>query len=470
MENVIVYIQSRKKNVFQPPQGILNSPSTDKSLPDDAGVRVHETVDTPLPVVALLGRTPFTTMVSAAGGGITRHGSIALNRWRMDPTRDDYGQWCYVRDLRTDRVWSTTHQPTGVAADTYEVTMALHSVTFRRRDGDIETTTEVVVVPGEPAESRRVTVVNNSDTAARLELTSYQEIVLATTVSDRGHRAFGNLFVQTEWVPELSSLLAMRRPRSKNDDPLWCGHTVASAAALESVTCETDRARFQGRGRGARNPVVMDTPGDLTNTVGAVLDPVFAIRVVISVPAGGSASVVFSTFGALDREDALRLAGRLSDVDLASTSLYEAVVDAQAEVIALGIAARDAASNQVVASEMIYGGRAGYDTTARRGDLLAAGLTGEFPVFLSDPEDHDERIIRSLTLHRYWRVKGLVSDLVLGCRSTDRAGEVSAVVQEHLAALDETAMLGAPGGVFVLAPESLPAATWRLLGSIARVR
>lgn len=429
-----------------------------------------ESADTHLPVVGLLGRIPFTTMVSAAGGGITRHGSIAINRWRMDPTRDDYGGWCYLRDLRTGRVWSTTHQPTGVTADSYRVTMELHSITFHRRDGDIETTTEIVVVAESPAESRRVTVSNHADSPAQIELTSYQEIVLAPTVSDRGHRAFGNLFVQTEWVPEHASLFAMRRPRSKNDSPLWCGHSVASAVSIESITCETDRARFHGRGRGARNPVAMDNPGDLTNTVGAVLDPVLALRVVISVPAGGSASVIFSTFGALDRADALRLAETFSSGDLAGKSFDEAVVDAQAELVALEVTPTQAAGIQNVASELIYGGRSGHATKAQRADLIAAGLTGEFPVLLSDPEDYDETIAESLKVHRYLRAKGLFSDLVFACRSTERAEEISAAVQNYLAALGETAILGQPGGIFVFPPDSLGGETWRLLGSIARAR
>ncbi len=431
---------------------------------------MYETVDTPLPVVALLGRTPFTTMVSAAGGGITRHGSVAINRWRMDPTRDDYGQWCYVRDLRTGRHWSTAYQPTGVAGDSYSVTMALHSVTFHRRDGDIETTTEIVVVPGSAAESRRVSLFNHSDSVARIELTSYQEVVLASTVSDRGHRAFGNLFVQTEWNPEHSSLFAMRRPRSKKDTPLWCGHTVASTAGLESLTCETDRARFQGRGRGARNPVAMDTPGNLTNTVGAVLDPVLALRIIVSVPAGGSASVIFSTYGALDHADAVRLAGIFSSVDVAGKSFSEAVVDAQAEVVALEVTPADAAANQESAPQLIYGGRPGNVTTSGRRDLLAAGLTSELPVVLSDPDESDERIAESLKIHRYWRAKGLFSDLVFACRTAERAAEITAVVQDHLAALEETGIFGKPGGIFVFAPDTLDAQTWRLLGSIARVR
>ena len=49
-------------------------------------------------------------------------------------------------------------------------------------------------------------------------------------------------------------------------------------SASAPVTCETDRARFLGRGRSTRDPVALETDGPLSGTTGAVLDPIFALR------------------------------------------------------------------------------------------------------------------------------------------------------------------------------------------------
>ena len=84
-------------------------------------------------------------------------------------------------------------------ADWYRAFLATDRVTFHRADGDIETRTEIAVVPEDSAEVRRVTVTNNGDEAREIELTSYGEIVLAPPEADRAHPAFGNLFVETEW-------------------------------------------------------------------------------------------------------------------------------------------------------------------------------------------------------------------------------------------------------------------------------
>ena len=48
---------------------------------------------------------------------------------------------------------------------------------------------------------------------------------------------------------------------------------------MGAVTCETDRARFVGRGRSTRDPARAGrTDGALSGTTGAVLDPIFALR------------------------------------------------------------------------------------------------------------------------------------------------------------------------------------------------
>ncbi len=84
-------------------------------------------------------------------------------------------------------------------ADWYRALLATDRVTFHRSDGEIETRTEIAVVPEDAAEVRRVTVTNHAQEAREIELTSYGEIVLGPADADRAHPAFANLFVETEW-------------------------------------------------------------------------------------------------------------------------------------------------------------------------------------------------------------------------------------------------------------------------------
>src|SRR5205814_10174498 len=140
---------------------------------------------------------------------------------------------------------------------------ATDRVTFHRRDHGIETRTEVVVVPEDAAEVRRVTVTNETDAAREIELTSYGEVTIAVPGADRQHPAFSNLFIQTEWHAWCSAITATRRPRSADERRLWCVHVVDSGGGerVGEASCETDRAGFLGRGRSTREPAALERDG-----------------------------------------------------------------------------------------------------------------------------------------------------------------------------------------------------------------
>ncbi|MEO7368741.1 MAG: glucoamylase family protein, partial [Gemmatimonadaceae bacterium] len=277
-------------------------------------VREIETPHTPQPVVAMLGNAPFTTMITNAGGGFSKYGNLAVTRWKHDSTRDNYGQWCYVRDTASGQVWSATFQPTGVEPQWYRVRFASDRVTFMRRDSGIDTQTEIAVASDDGAEVRRVTLFNRTPVSREIELTSYAEVVLSPPDADRAHPAFGNLFVETEWLEGSAALFATRRPRSATEARMWCAHVAAvGPQSMASITCETDRAKFIGRGRSVRNPGALDVGAELSGTVGAVLDPIFSLRVKVRIPPNSSAEVAFTTFVTDSKQRALELADLYHD-------------------------------------------------------------------------------------------------------------------------------------------------------------
>ena len=109
-----------------------------------------------------------------------------------------------------------------------EAIATAESVTLVREHDGIRTTLEVALVANTPAEERRLTIENLSGRERRLEVTTYAELVLNTPVADAAHPAFSKLFVQTEWSEAQQALLAMRRLRATDDEPLWVIHTLRS--------------------------------------------------------------------------------------------------------------------------------------------------------------------------------------------------------------------------------------------------
>ena len=142
---------------------------------------------------------------------------------------------------------------------------------------------------------RRISVTNTSSRPREVELTSYSEMVLAPLASDIAHPAFSNLFIETQFDGRHSALLARRRSRSSEDKPVWGVHVLATAIdTIGGVQFETDRARFLGRGHSAADPISVIADQPLSNTVGAVLDPIFSLRSRVRLQPNETAQIVLT--------------------------------------------------------------------------------------------------------------------------------------------------------------------------------
>jgi cyclic beta-1,2-glucan synthetase len=430
--------------------------------------------------VALLGHLPYTVMVSQCGGGYSRYEMLAVTRWQADGSRDATGQFCYVKDLSAAHVWSAAHQPVCTPADWYHAYLATDRVTFHRADGDIETRTEITVVPEDTAEVRRVTVTNNGTEPCEIELTSYGEIVLAPPEADRAHPAFGNLFVETEWHEWCGAVTATRRPRSAKEQSLWCVHVVDTGKErVGAPTCETDRARFLGRGRSTRDPAALDANGPLSGTTGAVLDPIFAIRTRVRLSPGQSASVAFTTLVATTRDRAFELADRYHDPHAAQRALDLAWTSSQVELRELQLTPADAAVFQELAGHLFYGTGAlrapQAELRRNRGSqplLWANGVSGDWPILLATIESAEglPTLRQLLAAHRYWRRRGMMVDLVvLNTHPPTYLQDLGDRIMAAVYATGDSGSFDRPGGVFVRRRDLIGADELLMLRATARV-
>ena len=187
--------------------------------------------DTAVPEVQLLSNGSYHVVVTDAGGGYSRWKNLSVTRWREDPTRDNWGAFCYIRDAESGHLWSTAFQPTLRRADTYHAAFATGHAAFRRRDHDVETHTDIAVSPEDDVELRRIRITNGSAARKVLDVTSYAEIVLAAPATDAAHPAFSKLFVETEILRERQAILCTRRPRAPDEPTPWMFHLLTTSQA-----------------------------------------------------------------------------------------------------------------------------------------------------------------------------------------------------------------------------------------------
>lgn len=441
--------------------------------------RVYDTPHLPTPRTQLLSNGTYTVMITSAGSGYSQCGPLAVNRWREDVTRDNWGSFVYVRDVRSGAVWSTGYQPVGREPQSYAVAFSEDKVDFWRQDGGISTHTEVVVSAEDNVELRRVSVTNASSRPREIELTSYSEIVLAPPAADAAHPAFSNLFVETEFFAAENALLAHRRQRSAADEPVWGVHVVAtSGETIGVIQYETDRARFVGRGHTPADPIAVMEDRPLSNTTGAVLDPVFSLRCRMRLMPNETAQVSFATAVAHSREEATSLADKYHDPNIFEREARLAWTRAQVEMSHLNIDAAEAHLFQRIGGRVLYSDPSLRPSphvlalnTQAQSNLWLYGISGDLPIVLVriNKEDDVAMVRQIARAHEYLHLKGLRFDLVI---MNDHPFSYAQSLQDGLQGLVRTtgmqALQDKPGGVYLRRADLMPEADRILLHSVAR--
>jgi cellobiose phosphorylase len=461
---------------YSPPEEIAEI----SVVSNDTAMRVINTPNTPIPQVQLLSNGRYHVMVTNAGGGYSRWKDIAVTRWREDTTCDNWGSFCFIRDTEKGIFWSTAHQPACKEGINYEAVFSQGRAEFRRHDSGIETHTEIVVSPEDDMEVRRVHLTNRTRKRKIVEVTSYAEVVLTAAVADALHPAFSKLFVQTEILRNKHAILCTRRPRSVEEHAPWMFHVMKMRGAeIQEVYYETDRMQFIGRGNTIVNPQAMYQSAELSGSEGPVLDPIVSIRYLVTLNPH-EAVTIDMIFGMADtRELGENLIEKYQDTHFIDRAFELAWTHNQVVLRQINASDADAQLYASLASSVIY---ANPSLRAEPGILIAnhrgqSGLwgysiSGDLPIVLlqiEDPANID--LVRQLVqAHAYWRLKGLIVDLVIW---NEDHGVYRQILQNQLLGLItsgvEKDIAERPGGIFVRVSDQIATEDRILIQTAARI-
>ena len=445
----------------------------------DTQIRIINTPLTRIPEIQLLGNGRYQVMIANSGAGYSRWKDLSVTRWREDPTKDDRGIFCYIKDVNSGNFWSNTYEPTLRAGKKYEVIFSQAHVEFRRHDHGIDTNTEIVISPEDDIEMRRVRITNTSAFSRVLEITSYAEVVMAPQAADEAHPAFSNLFVETKILPEYKALVCTRRPRSEEETPPWMFHLMnVQGATVEATSYETARLPFIGRGRSLIHPQAMDIES-LSGSQGAVLDPIVAIRCRVSIKPNHTATIDLIYGISETRETCEALMNKHRDEHLRSRAFELSWTHNQVLLRQINATEADAQLYDQLASSVIYPnpalrGEAAVILNNSRGQsgLWSHSVSGDLPIVLLHMSDQEnlELARQMIQAHAYWRLKGLFVDLVIW---NEDHGSYRQLLQDQIQGLVNTDAVNQhfqkPGKIFVRSADQISPEDRILFESVARV-
>jgi len=444
----------------------------------ESQLRIINTPNTPIPELQLLCNGSYQVMVTNSGGGFSRWKNLSLTRWREDVIKDNYGIFCYIKDVNTGNFWSNTYHPTLQPAQNYGAVFSQGTIEFHRQDFGFETKTVIVVSPEDNVEIRKIKITNRSQSSKVLEITSYTEIVLATQASDESHPAFSNLFVQTEIMPEYNAIFSTRRARSKDELPPHFFHLIdAYGAQVEDVSYETDRMQFIGRGRTLANPQALDA-GRLAGNQGAVLDPVMATKCRITIKPYSTATVDLIYGICESRKESEAVMHKYRDKNLKKRALDLSWTHSQVLLRQINATEADAQIFGKLAASVIYSNPAFRASDAviksnYRGQsgLWSHSVSGDLPIVLLQIFDlgNLDLVTQMIKAHSYWQLKGLTVDLMIW--NEDHGSYRHELQDQILGMISAVNILTAhiPGRIFVKSTEQISSEDRILFESVAKI-
>jgi cyclic beta-1,2-glucan synthetase len=369
----------------------------------------------------LLGHGDLATIITSAGTGVTTWRGLDVCRFREDGRLEPYGTFIYVRNRSIDHSWSSGFEPTRVSPSSYRAAFSVDHVEIHRRDGDVETATEIVVSPEHCVEVRRISLTNHGSHPCEIDVTSYAEVALAPRAADVAHRAFSNMFVEMEEQADLGAILATRRTKGSTENQPWMVQMLApESGAWGPAQCDSSRARFVGRGHDVAQPEGLRRD-ELPGADRYPLDPAIVLRRSIAIEPQSTVRIALVTGVAASRAEALSLAHSYVGAAQVDRTFELAWADARVELEHLRVGAAKSFRFQRLLSFVLDPQpalRAATLPSALRGDGRAAlwsqGISGDLPLVVVRVDDGavTEMCRELLLAHEFFRLNNFSLDLL----------------------------------------------------------
>ena len=455
----------------EPIRGRADLSTPEITIVDDPTRRPH--------AAGLLSNGHYSLLLSSRGSARATWNGQSVTRWRPDSIEAGAGPFVFLRDTKSGEFWSATAEPCRSDGETVQTVISDSKVEYHKKLGFIRSQLDVIVASNRDAEGRMLTLTNTGAVDRIIEVTSYSEAVVGPSDADLAHPTFSRMFVHTEISPDRRVIQARRNPRQANEPEMRVAHMLVDCGGgVGAVEAETDRRRFIGRGRTLGDAAAFDVGASLSSSDGFTLDPVFALRQTLLVPAGKKAHLIYWTIAAPTRAEIDAAVGYFAHEQNFGHEAMQAWTRSQIQLRYIDSDLTESALFKRLASYMIWpdqmlkpSGNLG--KAAPQSALWPMGISGDHPIMVLRIDDTDDIAIARtfLRAQSYFHSRELVTDLVF---VNERASSYVQDLQESIEGLAENARVrshvqNVRDHVFTLRRDTLAEVSYDALLAAARV-
>jgi cellobiose phosphorylase len=248
---------------------------------------------------------------------------------------------------------------------------------------------------------------------------------------------------------------------------------------VKNISYETDRLLFIGRGNTIANPSSINNKTALSDSEGAVLDPIVAMKYSVIIEPQQTAIIDMVMGVSETKENCIGLIEKFQDRALTERVFELSWTHSQVVLRQINATESDEQLYGKLASSVVYANplmRAdpGILIKNHRGQsaLWSYSISGDLPIVLlriENPENID--LVKQLVqAHAYWRLKGLLVDLVIW---NEDHGGYRQILQNQILGLISPGvaadMRDRPGGIFIRSSDQISNEDRILFQAVSRI-
>lgn len=240
--------------------------------------------NTPAPWINVIANKSFGFHISTSGSGYTWAGNSRENKittWSNDPVSDKPSEVIYIRDEETGKIFTPTSLPIRDKGE-YKVHHGFGYSTFEHNSYSLEQKMTVFAAQSEPVKIYKVSLTNKTDVKRKLSLTYYAELILGVSKEQTAPYIITRIDKSNDILTAVNTYNA--------DMP----NGTAFIFSSEKISSYTgDKSDFLGQCGCLDNPVGLNYK-ELTNKVGAALNPCGALKIGMNLEPGEQKEIIFA--------------------------------------------------------------------------------------------------------------------------------------------------------------------------------
>ncbi|MBQ8042798.1 MAG: hypothetical protein IJ272_01440 [Clostridia bacterium] len=172
------------------------------------------------PMINMHTNGKIGTLLTDSGANFMYYKNFAItkNRYVKDIT---LGNQVIFTDKSTGMIWSGTYAPNYKEPDSYSLAYSLAASEYRRKDGDIETITNISIAPKYNMEIRKYTLYNSSNERKEIVINTELELAMTEERANIIHPAFNSLLIEEDYDEHLGALIAKKRSRNNDSEEFY---------------------------------------------------------------------------------------------------------------------------------------------------------------------------------------------------------------------------------------------------------